>query len=72
MKIVDPEASVGVDSGLRELRVTPAEAKVLLRAAEILAEAHELIAARDPDHLGNALCTAPSALRELATYGIEL
>lgn len=41
--IIDPLNYFGIDSGVRELRVSKSEAAVLLRAAVILERAHELL-----------------------------
>jgi hypothetical protein len=71
MQIVDPMPFLGVDSGLRELRVTKAEAAALQRAALILDLAHDRIA----DELGDGhydldeltgLCGAGDMLRSIA------
>jgi len=78
MKISDPARYFGIDSGLRTLTVTAREKATLLRAAEILERGHDVINAWNPDHqgdyedLGDALCTAPPAIRRLVEEGIAL
>ena len=76
MRVTDPLPFFGIESGIKVLRPTAAEAKVLLRAAQILEKGHDLIAELDPDHqdcdsLSDALCMAPPAIRELCE-GIQL
>ena len=78
MKIIDPMSFFGIDSGMRRLVVTKAEAATLLRAVAILERGHALVTDRNPDHqgesedLGDALCTGPGAIRRLAEEGIDL
>ena len=78
MTIVDPIPFFGIDSGMRTMRVTKAEAATLLRAAAILERGHRLLTAYNPDHQGDyeganeALCLGPQALRDLATDGFDL
>jgi hypothetical protein len=79
VNVVDPGGYFGIDSGMRQLRVNERERTTLLRAAEILERGHDLFtAAAGPDHqgdyedAGDALCTAPAAIRRLATEGIEV
>lgn len=78
MRVVNPDP-FGVDLGMRELRVTPAEARTLLRAAAILERGHGLIEdVLGSDHHGtyepmsDAFCLGPTAIRELATEGMRL
>ena len=78
MKIINPIAWAGEDLGDRQLVVSARERAILLRAADILERGHALIDARNPDHqgdyedLGDALCMAPTAIRNLCSAeGIE-
>ena len=78
MKIIDPISMFGIDSGMRSLVVSPAERTALLRAVAILERAHGIVDGLNPDHQGNdedigdALCLAPSAIRTLATEGLDV
>lgn len=78
MRIADPMPFLGIDSGLRTLTVTKAEAATLLRAAAILDRGHDLIDHLNPDHqgdgeyIGDALCMAPIAIRALVTEGFDV
>ena len=68
--IVDPLPFFGMDSGLREVRVTKAEAAVLLRAAAVVDRVHDAIT----DELGDghfdldalSLCGTGEMLRDIA------
>jgi hypothetical protein len=79
MRITDPAAHFGIDSGMRVLQPTAAERKTLLRAVAILERGHDLfIDVAGEDHqgdfedAGDALCTGPVAIRRLAEEGLEL
>jgi len=78
MKIVDPMPFMGKSSGMKSLVVTRQERAILLRAVAILEAGHALLDDRDPNHQGDgddisaALCTAPDAIRQLATVGLAL
>lgn len=76
MQIVDPMPFLGLDSGMRRLKVSKAEAATLLRAATITERAHDIIVGELGDghyDLPDAvdLCLAGPALRELANGGVE-
>ena len=78
MKIIDPAPYFGIDFGMRTLVVTKRERATLLRAVAILERGHDLVDDWNPDHqgdyedLGDALCTAPPAIRRLVEEGIAL
>lgn len=78
MKIIDPMPFLGIDSGMRRLVVTKAEAATLLRAVAILERGHAIVTDWNPDHqgdyedLGDALCTGPVAIRHLVEEGFDL
>src|SRR5207249_3761487 len=73
-RIIDPMPFMGIDSGLRILRVSKVEQTTLLRAAVIVENAHAVLTDHEGDghyNLEASLCITPDDLRALAE-GIAL
>ena len=75
MQIIDPIPFLGIDSGMRRLTVTKAEAAALLRAAALVDRAHDLVeGALGDGHFemdGANLCETPECLRTIAAGEVE-